>query len=108
MGKAIHGVVAGLLTETLRPMENRKTLLLIPIVLVSFVPEGVWIALVFPVFVPLFVPSQAFLSLFLPTILVKAVFEVCVMGFFMSALAGHEGFKSFVYNYLRPIGTKSS
>jgi LytS/YehU family sensor histidine kinase len=102
VGKAIHGVVVGLLARTLRPVERRKTLLLIPIVLLGFVPEAIWIALVFKVFVPLFIPSQAFLSVILPTILAKATFEVCIMGFFTSALAGHEGFKSFVYTYLKP------
>jgi hypothetical protein len=48
------------------------------------------------------IPSQAFLSAFLTTILVKAWFEVSVMSFFMSALAGHVGFKSFVYKYFHP------
>ena len=94
--------MVGLLTKKLKPLERGKTLLLIPIVLVGFVPEAIWIMAVFLLFVPLFIPSQAFLSAYLTTILVKAWFEVCVMSFFMSALAGHKGFKSFIYNYFHP------
>jgi len=101
IGKALHGFIVGLLTKRLNPVETKKTLLLIPIVLISFIPEALWIAAVFILFVPFFIPSQAFLSLYLPTILVKASFEVGVMGFLMSALAGHDGFKTFVFNYLR-------
>jgi LytS/YehU family sensor histidine kinase len=103
VGKAIHGYAVGLLTQKLKPIKKRKTLLLIPIVLVGFVPEALWIMLVFLQLVPLFIPSQAFLSAFLTSILVKASFEVCVMSFFMSALAGHEGFKSFIHGYFRPL-----
>lgn len=102
VGKALHGYVVGLLTRTLRPLEKRKTILLIPIVLLGFIPEMLWIIAVFLLFVPFFIPSQSFLSAYLSTILVKAWFEVCVMSFFMSALAGHEGFKSFVSNYFHP------
>lgn len=108
IGKALHGFVAAVLTKMLKPVEKRKTLLLVPIVLVSFIPECAWITLVFLIFVPLLIPSQAFLSAYLTTILIKAWFEVCVMSFFISALAGHEGFKSFVHNYLRPTTSKSS
>jgi LytS/YehU family sensor histidine kinase len=102
VGKAIHGYVVGLLTKKLKPLERRKTLLLIPIVLVGFVPEAIWIMSVFLLFVPLFIPSQAFLSAYLTTILVKAWFEVSVMSFFMSAITGHVGFKSFIYKYFHP------
>jgi|SRR3989304_3054000 len=101
VGKALHGFIVGVLTKKLNPIKKNKTLLLIPIVLISFIPEALWIAAVFLLFVPFFIPSQAFLSLYVPTILLKAWFEVSVMGFFMSALAGHEGFKTFVFNYLR-------
>jgi LytS/YehU family sensor histidine kinase len=99
VGKAIHGFVVGMLTRTLKPLEKGKTLLMIPIVLLGFIPETIWIITVFLLFVPLFIPSQAFLAAYLSAILVKAWFEVCVMSFFMSALAGHEGFKSFIGNY---------
>jgi LytS/YehU family sensor histidine kinase len=103
IGKAIHGYAVGLLTQKLKPIEKGRTLLLIPIVLIGFVPEALWIILVFLQLVPLLIPSQAFLSAFLTSILVKASFEVCVMSFFMSALAGHEGFKSFIQGYFRPL-----
>jgi len=106
VGKALHGFIAGILTNKLNPVKKKKSLLLIPIVLISFIPESVWMALVFVLFVPFLILGQAFLSLYLPTILAKAWFEVSVMGFLMSALAGHEGFRTFVLNHLRTGSTE--
>ncbi|GBC74872.1 hypothetical protein HRbin06_00179 [archaeon HR06] len=64
--------------------------------LISFIPESLWIIFVFSLLVPLFLPSQAFLAGFLIPILVKGWFEMGVMAFFLSALAGHTGFKNFL------------
>ncbi|MEM3088633.1 MAG: LytS/YhcK type 5TM receptor domain-containing protein [Candidatus Bathyarchaeia archaeon] len=104
IGKALHGITVGFLVQWLKPIEKR-TFLLFPIVLIGFIPECIWIALVFSVFVPLLIPQSAFLAAFLVPILAKAWFEVSVMGAFMSALAGHNGFKNFVYAYLPPFGS---
>ncbi|MEM2339243.1 MAG: hypothetical protein QXW83_03475 [Nitrososphaerales archaeon] len=99
IGKGIVGVMIGLLTNYFKPFQ-RTTWVFIPLVLVAFIPECFWIILTFSIFVPLFIPSQAALSGFLIPILVKAWFEIGVMSFFISALAGHEGFKSFVFSYM--------
>jgi len=103
IGKALHGLTVGLLVQWLKPIEKR-TILLFPIVLIGFIPECIWIALVFSVFVPLLIPQSAFLAAFLVPILAKAWFEVAVMGAFMSALVGHNGFKNFVYAHLPSFG----
>ena len=102
IGKAIHGLAVGYLVRALKPFQGR-TLLLIPIVLIGFVPEALWIVLVFTLLAQIFLPNAAgFLGTLVVPILVKATFEVAVMSFFMTALAGHTGFKKFVITRLLP------
>jgi len=99
IGKFIVGVTAGLLMRAFRARE-RSTLLLVPIVFLSFLPEALWIILVFAVMVPVMLPmAPAFLHGLWAPILIKGLFEVGVMAFFMTALVGHEGFKRFVAGY---------
>lgn len=100
VGKAISGFCVGLLTQVVRSSRNR-TVLLIPIVLLSFLPEALWIYVLFTVFIPIFMPNQTFLSAFVIPILTKAWFEIAVMSAFTSAIAGHSGFKAFLGHYLR-------
>jgi riboflavin transporter FmnP len=103
LGKALSGLTVGFLAK--RVNYEKRTLILVPLVLIAFIPEAIVIIALFALLVPLFIPSLAFLSGLLLPILVKALFEMVVMGFFMSALAGHEGFKSFVLPYISPIST---
>ncbi|MEM1517822.1 MAG: hypothetical protein QXI27_04570 [Nitrososphaerota archaeon] len=99
IGKAIVGITAGLLSRIIRPL-SRSSLYYVPVVLLSYIPEALWIYVVFSTMVPMLLPgSPEFLyGLWLP-ILVKGVFEVSVMAAFMAALGGHEGFRSFVIKY---------
>ena len=106
LGKAIQGFTIGMLVRWFKPSRERS-LLYVPIVLVSFIPEMFWIILVFTVFVPFFLPAQGFLATIVGGILVKAWFEMAVMSVFMSALAGHGGFRSFMAGYLRIPRTTS-
>lgn len=99
IGKAISGFSVGLLTRMMKSSRER-TAFLIPIVLLSFVPEALWIYLLFTVFVPVLVPNQAFLSAFVVPILTKAWFEIAVMSVFTSAIAGHSGFRAFLSHYV--------
>jgi len=100
VGKAISGFSVGVLTRIVKSSQNR-TALLIPIVLLGFVPEAVWIYVLFTVFIPVFMPNQAPLSAFLVPILTKAWFEIVVMSVFTSAIAGHSGFRAFLAHYVR-------
>ncbi len=108
LGKAIVGITAGILARILKPMD-RSSLYNVPVVLLSYVPEALWIYAVFSIFVPILLPgSPVFLyGLWLP-ILVKGVFEVSVMAAFMAALGGHVGFRSFVMNSLRMTSIKQN
>lgn len=100
VGKAISGFSVGVLTRIVKSSQNR-TALLIPIVLLGFVPEAAWICMLFTVFIPVFMPNQAPLSAFLVPILTKAWFEIVVMSVFTSAIAGHSGFRAFLAHYVR-------
>jgi LytS/YehU family sensor histidine kinase len=100
VGKAISGLMVGLLVRAVKPSRSR-TILLVPIVLLSFVPEAVWIYALFTIFVPLLLPNQAFLSAFVIPILAKAWFEMAVMSVFTTAIAGHNGFRVFLDHYLQ-------
>ena len=106
IGKAISGFSVGVLTRIVRSSHSR-TALLIPIVLLGFVPEAAWIYVLFTVFIPVFMPNQAFLSAFLVPILTKAWFEIVVMSVFTSAIAGHSGFRAFLAHYVRTTTFRS-
>jgi len=99
LGKAIHGLAVGLIVKALR-LTDRSTLTLIPAVLIGFIPEALWIIATFSLLVPLFLPNLApFISGLWAPILVKATFEVAVMAFFTSTVAGHRGFRAFVATF---------
>jgi len=100
VGKALSGFTAGILTKAVKSSQNR-TALLIPIVLVSFLPEALWIYGLFTLLIPLFMPNATFLSAFVVPILTKASFEVTVMSVFTSAVAGHSGFRAFMDHYVQ-------
>jgi len=106
VGKAISGFSVGILTRMVKSSQSR-TALLIPIVLVGFVPEAAWIYVLFTVFIPVFMPNQAFLSAFLVPILTKAWFEIVVMSVFTSAIAGHSGFRAFLAHYVQTTTFRS-
>jgi LytS/YehU family sensor histidine kinase len=99
VGKAISGFSVALLTRIAKSSQTR-TALLIPIVLLGFVPEAAWMYILFTVFIPVFMPNQAFLSAFLAPILAKAWLEIVVMSVFTSAIAGHKGFRTFLAHYV--------
>jgi len=101
IGKAIMGITVGLLSRAFRRWLEARTWLYIPVVALAFLPEALWIYLVFAVMVPLFLPAApAFLPGLWAPILLKGSFEIAVMGFFTAALAGHNGFKSQILSFL--------
>ena len=103
IGKAIMGITVGLLSRAFKRWLDSRTWLYIPVVILAFLPEALWIYLVFAVMVPLFLPAApAFLPGLWAPIILKGSFEVTVMGFFTAALAGHSGFKSQILSFLSP------
>lgn len=101
IGKAIMGITVGFLSRVFKKWLETRTWLYIPVIALAFLPEALWIYLVFAVMVPIFLPAApAFLPGLWAPILLKASFEIAVMGFFTAALAGHNGFKSQILSFL--------
>ena len=100
VGKALSGFTVGVLMRVVKSSQTR-TAVLIPIVLLGFVPEAVWIYGLFTLLIPIFLPNATFLSAFVVPILAKAWFEVTVMSVFTSAVAGHSGFRAFLNHYVQ-------
>ena len=71
-----------------------------PIVLLAFVHETVWVYVLSTVFIPFLIPNQAFLSAFVVPVPAKAWFEIAVMSVFTSAIAGNSGLTAFLGRYL--------
>jgi len=100
IGKSLTGITAGLLCEFFQINERgaNRSLLTIPLVLLSYVPECLFTIFYFTVLLPYVVGvAGAFQLAF---ILPKAWLEVVFMSFFMAALIGNNGFNSFIENFI--------
>lgn len=106
VGKSLTGLTAGLLYKALKIGQKRanKSLLTIPLVLVSYVPECIFTIFYFVVLLPYIVGTGGFgiLAFVLP----KAWVEIIFMSFFMAALVGNSGFNSFIANFFASYKTK--
>jgi len=99
IGKALTGLTAGMLCKGFRMEKRRfnKSLLTIPLVLISYVPECLFTIFYFVVLLPYVVGSGGFGILVF--ILPKAWVEIIFMSFFMAALVGNSGFNDFIANF---------
>jgi uncharacterized membrane protein len=98
VGKSLTGFTAGLLYRTLDvDRRNYKSLLTVPLVLSSYVPECLFTVFYFVVLSPYLVGSGGIgiLAFVLP----KAWAEIVFMSFFMAALIGNNGFSLFIANH---------
>jgi LytS/YehU family sensor histidine kinase len=95
LGKALTGLVTGFLYRKLRISESsRPSMLTVPIVLMSYIPECIYTIIYFYYLVPYFYGfSMAFM---IPIVISKAWVEITIMSFLMGALAGNKGFNNFV------------
>ena len=99
-GGPLIGFLTGLLCEFFQINERgaNRSLLTIPLVLLSYVPECLFTIFYFTVLLPYVVGvAGAFQLAF---ILPKAWLEVVFMSFFMAALIGNNGFNSFIENFI--------
>jgi len=98
VGKALTGLTSGLVYQVLEmDRRNRRSLLTVPLVLVSYVPEAIFTVFYFVTLLP-FVVGRGGAGM-LMFILPKAWAEITFMSFFMAALVGNQGFNSFVANH---------
>ncbi len=108
IGKSLTGLTAGLLCKSLNVNQRRhNSILTVPSVLVSYVPECIFTVIYFVTLLPYFIGGggPAILAFVLP----KAWTEIVFMSFLMAALVGNRGFSSFVANFLAgyKAGSKS-
>ncbi|MCX8183316.1 MAG: ECF transporter S component [Crenarchaeota archaeon] len=102
IGKMLTGLTVGLVSRALGIMERRrKGLLTVFSTLLGYVPECLFTVFFFLVIIPLFAPPAAagFLVTLLIPILAKAWIEMGLMGFYMAALVGNQGFTSLVSRF---------
>ncbi len=98
-GKALTGLTAGLLYRALRVNSRlRSSLLTVPVVLVSYVPECLFTVAYFRHMVPLFYGFA--MEFMIPIVILKAWVEISVISLLMGALNGNHGFREFVERFL--------
>jgi len=100
IGKALTGLTSGFISKTFNLKTSRHcSLLAIPVVLVSYVPECLFTVAYFVFLIPLFLKAEV-AFIIICTILLKAWGEVGIMSVLMGALVGNHGFTSFIGKYL--------
>ena len=107
IGKALTGLTAGLLYKHLNVGgRSSRSLITIPLVLASYIPECLFTIFYFTVLLPVFI-GKGGLGL-LVVILPKAWAEIVFMGVFMGALVGNQGFNMFISSFLKGYGDRRS
>jgi len=106
IGKSITGLTAGWLYKGLGVDQRpRKSVLTVPLILVSYIPECIYTIAYFVSLLPYFIGGGGIgiLAFVLP----KAWAEIIFMSFFMSALVGNHGFSTFITTFFAGYKTRS-
>jgi riboflavin transporter FmnP len=99
IGKALTGLTSGLLASKLNLHEKtHRSLLTIPIVLFSYVPECIFTIFYFVSLMPYFIGGGGIGTLVF--VIPKAWIEILVISVLMAALVGNQGFVNFVIKFL--------
>jgi len=97
-GKALTGFTAGFLYKKLRiNRSSRSSILTVPLILVSYIPECIFTVLYF-LYVVLYFYGYA-MSFMIPIVIPKAWIEITVMSLLMGALVGNVGFREFILRF---------
>jgi len=107
IGKALTGLIAGFLYKKSGLTNNsRRSILALPLTLLSYVPESIYTVFYFLYAVTLVnIPAMAFM---IPIVIPKAWIEITVMSLLMSALVGNTGFREFINRYFYVRGAKKA
>jgi len=98
IGKSLAGLTLGLLHNGLKiNRRKRPSILTLPIVLISYIPECIFTIFYFVSLLPFFIGGGG--AGILAFVLPKAWAEIIVMSFLMAALVGNQGFSNFVNNF---------
>ncbi len=98
IGKSLTGLGVGLLSKAFNVLgRERKAVAAVAITLLGYVPECLFTIAFFLVLIPLFAPhAAAWLTPLWASIVSKAWIEMGIMGFYMAALVGNQGFTQLV------------
>jgi len=98
IGKSLTGLTAGLFYKGIDLNDrSHRSILTIPLVLVSYVPECLFTVVYFANLLPYFIGGGGIGILVF--VLPKAWAEIIFMSFLMGALIGNQGFSNFVNNF---------
>ncbi|WXG45928.1 MAG: hypothetical protein WED05_04550 [Candidatus Atabeyarchaeum deiterrae] len=102
LGKSFTGLTVGALARATRLQQKKRAyLLVIPIVLVGYVPEFMFTVFFFLIMVPFFIAGAAFwVPLLVASIAVKAWVEMILISLLMAAFVRNSGFNKFIRGYL--------
>jgi hypothetical protein len=105
LGKALTGLTTGVLCRLLKVNQrSHPSILVVPLVLIGYIPECLFTAFFFLALIPHFF-GWASVGMLI-TILVKAWIEVGVMSIFMGVITGNSGFNTLRINGLTPREVK--
>jgi thiamine transporter ThiT len=104
VGKALTGFAIGLISQSFKSNNRQKSYFVLLAVWIGFIPEAVLTWFYFQNLVPLFVAGGSFWAPALAVpVLIKAWFEMTIIGFITVALVGNEAFKIFLGKFV-PAG----
>jgi riboflavin transporter FmnP len=102
IGKSLTGLTTGIFFKVFKILERKRaSIITVPIVLMSYIPETLFTIAYFLAFAPFFFVNFTGGIGLLAIILPKAWAEITFMSFLMAALVGNAGFSVFVTNYLQ-------
>ncbi len=105
-GKALTGLAAGFLYKRLGiGGSSRRSILAVPVTLLSYVPECIFTILYFLYIVMIVLPYS--MSFMIPIVIPKAWIEITIMSLFMGALMGNAGFREFINRFLQTAKLES-
>jgi LytS/YehU family sensor histidine kinase len=101
LGKALTGIVAGLVMPALKLQErSRRRIFFVSSTLISYIPEAIYTAFIFLGIFPLVFETPTFvLYPIVVTILIKASIEMVAEGMLLLALSSNKGFTGLVKSF---------
>ena len=99
IGKALTGLVAGILMSRFNPNKNRLRMVVSTVA--SYIPEGLFTIFIFVIVYPIFFPFTplSFILPFTAQIIVKAFAEMVIMGILISVMTDNQGFNDSMKSY---------
>ncbi len=104
IGKALTGITSGLLGKGLKLQQKTHTsIVTIPTVIVSYLPEALFTYIYFSTLLPFFVQGQSLGAAVITAVMIKAFVEIAVISVIMAALIGNTGFNTFIRAHFTKI-----